>query len=1018
MAILFIFANQNCKQLATEQQTEKKIQEPAISTAAQTVNGNGTQHKKIKNKSNVEMPVKETNTSAVKKSKPAKKTTKAGTASAKKVTAKDEAAISANKEAKKKTAKRVSSKIKKEPAAQTAKYIFQLRFHTSYGQNIFITANHPAFGDGDVYNALPMQYLNEDYWVASIDIAPETIPAAGIIYNYMLQQEDGSFVFDWGNDKKITPAGRLDEVLMYDAWNHAGYYENTFFTEPFREVLLKDNYTNPKIKQPKNSTHQFRIKAPLLQKGNTVCIIGSAKETGNWQEDKAIPMHCAEGSDHFEVNLDLSKANMPIIYKYGIYNVEEKKLVRYEDGNNRVLYHVHAAAENKTTIINDGFIVLPANTWKGAGISVPVFSLRSEKSWGVGEFNDMHGLVDWAKKTGQKLIQILPVNDTTATHTWLDSYPYSAISAFALHPMFLHIEDVADDENKHLLEKETEERARLNSLDAVDYEAVNELKWKLLRSIYPLQKDKTFASAEYQSFFGDNKHWLIPYAVFCFLRDEYKTADFSKWPEHNTYSLETAETILAENNVSVSIHFFIQYHLHIQLKRATAYAHANGIIVKGDIPIGVYRHGSDAWQQPSLYHMNMQAGAPPDDFAVKGQNWGFPTYNWQQMQQDHFAWWKQRFSQMENYFDAFRIDHILGFFRIWSIPNHAVEGIMGHFEPALPVHINEFHEKNIWFDYHRYCKPFISEEILDNTFGDQKEYVQNTFLTYDGFGHYMMKPGFDTQREVENYFSGLEDDEHNSWLKGCLFDLISNVILFEAEGSQGQQYHFRFAMDGTLSFLHLDPHTQSQLKDLYINYFFRRQDYFWQQQAQQKLPALKRTTNMLVCGEDLGLVPSCVPDVMNQLGILSLEIQRMPKQTEAEFFHPNDAPYLSVVTPSTHDMSTIRGWWEEDRTKTQRFYNHVMGEWGDAPFYCEAWINKAIVMQHLYSPAMWCIFQMQDILGIDEAIRFKDPAQERINIPANPKHYWRYRMHLTLEELMIKDDFNDEFTGYVKASGR
>lgn len=185
-----------------------------------------------------------------------------------------------------------------------------------------------------------------------------------------------------------------------------------------------------------------------------------------------------------------------------------------------------------------------------------------------------------------------------------------------------------------------------------------------------------------------------------------------------------------------------------------------------------------------------------------------------------------------------------------------------------------------------------------------------------------------------------------------------------------------------------------------------------------KLPGLKRSTNMLVCGEDLGMVPACVPDVMRQLGILSLEIQRMPKNPETEFFHPADAPYLSVVTPSTHDMSTIRGWWEEDTAKTQRFYNFILGHFGASPFYCEAEINKEIVIQHLYSPAMWCIFQLQDILGIDETLRRQNPNDERINIPSDSKHYWKYRMHLGLEELIKNKEFNKELQIHIKASGR
>jgi 4-alpha-glucanotransferase len=244
------------------------------------------------------------------------------------------------------------------------------------------------------------------------------------------------------------------------------------------------------------------------------------------------------------------------------------------------------------------------------------------------------------------------------------------------------------------------------------------------------------------------------------------------------------------------------------------------------------------------------------------------------------------------------------------------------------------------------------------------------------------------------------------------------VILFKQEGSNGQEFHFRISMEKTSSFKHLIPHVQEKLRSLYINYFFRRQDDFWRKEAMQKLPYLKESTNMLICGEDLGMVPHCVPDVMKQLGILSLEIQRMPKDPNTEFFIPDQAPYLSVITPSTHDMSTVRGWWEENRVTTQNFYNRVLGQWGDAPYFCESWINRAIVLQHLYSPAMWSIFQLQDILGMSDTLRRQDPREERINDPAVSKHYWRYRMHLSLEDLIKEKDFNAELRDYVEKSGR
>jgi 4-alpha-glucanotransferase len=296
--------------------------------------------------------------------------------------------------------------------------------------------------------------------------------------------------------------------------------------------------------------------------------------------------------------------------------------------------------------------------------------------------------------------------------------------------------------------------------------------------------------------------------------------------------------------------------------------------------------------------------------------------------------------------------------------------------------------------------------------------VKTNFLWGRDHGTYVLREEFDTQRKVEAWFSGAGHPELHVRIRDGLYDLISNIILMDVEGSGQQQFHFRIAMDQTSSFRYLEWHTQQRLKDLYVNYFFSRQDVFWEREAMHKLPALKRATNMLVFGEDLGMVPRCVPDVMRQLGILSLEIQRMPKNPAREFFHPNEAPYLSVVTPSTHDMSTIRGWWEEDRGKIQRFFNQELGQWGEAPYFCEPWVNKAIVLQHLHSPAQWSIFQLQDILGMSEQFRRENPHDERINIPADPKHYWRYRMHLTLEELIKEKEFNQELKEYVEHAGR
>ncbi len=844
---------------------------------------------------------------------------------------------------------------------------FYLRYHSNFGQSFYVSGNIPQLGNGNPADALPIHYLNDELWHGSIDIAEDS-PA--FTYKYILRNSDGFESIEWPTDREIDVKKiKSPEIQVVDYWNYAGEFENAFYTQPFKHSLFAYAGDKLKPKVTRGYNHIFRVKAPLLGKDETMCLLGSHETLGAWDTHEPIIM--AKEGDWYTAYLNLSKTTFPVAYKYGVYNIVTKTFVRYESGSNRMLYGM---VKKQVVILHDGFAGLANNSFKGAGVAIPVFSLRTTDGLGVGEFNDIKRLTDWAKLVGMKLIQLLPINDTTANHSWTDSYPYAAISAFALNPLYINLETVAGKEHAALLKGLKKKKEVLNALPEIDNEAVMHTKWKYLRILYTACKEEWLANEAYKQFLAENKHWLQPYAAFCNFRDKYKTAEFTSWKTHTNFDEKAVARLFNTKLKSfdeVGIHLFIQWHLHLQLKAAVDYAHSHGLIVKGDIPIGIYRHSCDAWQQPELYNMDAQAGAPPDDFAIKGQNWGFPTYNWHRMQQDGFAWWKQRFEQMSLYFDAFRIDHILGFFRIWSIPMHAVEGIMGRFVPCLPVHIHEFGEKGIWFDYDRYCKPFINDQIIEDFFGNQAGFVMETFLDNKGYGNYAMKEAFDTQRKVEDWFSQNNDAEE--WMKLRLFDLISNVIMFEEPGSEEQQYHFRIGMSGTTSFKYLNDHVKNQLNELYINYYFKRQDGFWRNQAMQKLPALKASTEMLICGEDLGMVPDCVPGVMKDLGFLSLEIQRMPKDPKKKFFHPADAPYLSVVTPSTHDMSTIRGWWEENQESKQEFYNNELGLWGKAPFYCEPWLNRAIVTQHVYSPAMWSIFQLQDLLGMNEKLRFENP---------------------------------------------
>ena len=628
-------------------------------------------------------------------------------------------------------------------------------------------------------------------------------------------------------------------------------------------------------------------------------------------------------------------------------------------------------------------------------------------------------MIDWAVSTQQKVIQILPINDTTMTHAWTDSYPYNSISIYAFHPMYADIKQMGTLKDKSAAAKFNKKQKELNGLSAMEYAAINQTTWEYFRLTFKQEGEKVLASGEFGEFFNANKEWLQPYAVFSYLRDAFQTPNFREWPRHSVYNAQDIEKMCRPESVDyphIALYYYIQFHLHLQLVAATKYAREHGVVLKGDIPIGISRNSVEAWTEPYYFNLNGQAGAPPDDFSVNGQNWGFPTYNWDVMEKDGYRWWMKRFQKMSEYFDAYRIDHILGFFRIWEIPMHAVHGLLGQFIPSIPMSREEIESYGLPFR-EEYLIPYIHESFLGQVFGPHTDYVKQTFLLpAETPGVYHMKPEFTTQREVESFFAG-KNDENSLWIRDGLYTLISDV-LFVPDTKEKDKYHPRIGIQRDFIFRSLNEQEQNAFNRLYDQYYYHRHNEFWRQQAMKKLPQLTQSTRMLVCGEDLGMIPDCVSSVMNDLRILSLEIQRMPKNPMHEFGYLNEYPYRSVCTISTHDMSTLRGWWEEDYLQTQRYYNTMLEHYGTAPTVATPELCEEVVRNHLKSNSILCILSLQDWLSIDGKWRNPNVQEERINVPSNPRNYWRYRMHLTLEQLMKAEEFNDKIRELIKYTGR
>lgn len=885
---------------------------------------------------------------------------------------------------------------------------FHIEYRTSWGEEVYIANLFPE--------PVRLHTIDGIHWETEVEIhSPEQ--DIDLTYSYQIECDGKIIRREWDNfPRTLHLSGNSRKVYrINDAWKNIPE-QLYLYSSAFTESLL----AHPdKAEMPMSYKSGFVIKAYAPRINNDYClaVCGNQKALGNWNPDKAVLM-----SDHnfpeWIAEIDASKLKFPLEYKFILYNQKENRAECWENNPNRYVADP-LLKTNETFIISDRYAHFSIPTWKGTGVAIPVFSLKSAKSFGVGDFGDLQLMIDWAVSTHQRVIQILPINDTTMTHTWTDSYPYNSISIYAFHPMYADLSQMGTLKDKQAEALFRQKQKEINDRPAIDYETVNQLKWEFFHLIFRQEGESLLASDAFKIFFEANKEWLQPYAVFSYLRDAYHTPNFRQWPKYATYDTHEIERMCRPESADyphISIYYYIQYHLHLQLLAATKYARKHGVVLKGDIPIGISRNSVEAWTEPYYFNLNGQAGAPPDDFSINGQNWGFPTYNWEVMEKDGYRWWMKRFQKMAEYFDAYRIDHLLGFFRIWEIPMHAVHGLLGQFVPSLPMSKEEIESFGFTFR-EEYLRPYIHNYFLEQVFGPHTDYVKQTFIEpTDTEGIYRLKPEFDTQRKVETYFAEKEDAD-SKWVRDGLYALISNV-LFIPDNKESGKYHPRISVQHDYIYRSLNEQEKDNFNKLYDHYYYQRHNDFWYHQAMKKLPQLTQSTRMLVCGEDLGMIPDCVAWVMNELRILSLEIQRMPKDPSNEFGIPSEYPYRSVCTISTHDMSTLRGWWEEDYQQTQRFYNSMLRHYGTAPTVATPELCEEVVRNHLNSNSMLCILALQDWLSIDAKWRNPDVKEERINVPSNPRNYWRYRMHLTLEQLLKADSLNVKIRKLVTEAGR
>ncbi|KAG1371187.1 4-alpha-glucanotransferase DPE2 [Cocos nucifera] len=831
----------------------------------------------------------------------------------------------------------------------TVTLLFKLPYYTQWGQSLLISGSEAVLGSWNVKKGLvlsPFHQGNELIWCGKI-----FVPIAFTCeYSYYLVDDDRN-ILRWEGGKKrnlILPEGLLEgEVVeIHDLWQNAS--EALFLRSAFKNVI----FGGDKNLEPETSSGalqknlewkdsivvQFVISCPYLEVGSSEMPWRGA--------GVAIPMFSIRSNDDLGVGefLDL-KLLVDLAVDSGFHLVQ---LLPVNDTSvhgmwwdsypyRELVVDLASKSPPNYIVLSDGTFRLKffpqEMPWRGAGVAIPMFSIRSNDDLGVGEFLDLKLLVDLAVDSGFHLVQLLPVNDTSVHGMWWDSYPYRFSNTKCLF------------------------------IQNVDYEATMAAKLSIAKKVFNLEKDKILDSSSFKKFFSVNEEWLKPYAAFCFLRDFFETSDHTQWGRFSHFSKEKLEKLVSEDSLHygvISFHYYVQFHLHLQLSEAAAYARKKKVVLKGDLPI--------------------------DYFDKNGQNWGFPTYNWEEMSKDNYAWWRARLSQMAKYFTAYRIDHILGFFRIWELPDHAVTGLVGKFRPSIALSQEELEKEGIW-DFNRLSCPYIRQGILQDKFGSLWTVIAANFLNEYQKLCYEFKEDCNTEKKIIAKLKSSPGKllwlDKEDKIRNNLFDLLQivvklletalsgytlmialqillslqNIVLIR-DPEDSRKFYPRFNLEDTSSFKDLDEHSKNVLKRLYYDYYFCRQETLWRQNALKTLPVLLNSSDMLACGEDLGLIPSCVHPVMQELGLISLCIQRMPK------------------------------------------------------------IAYFVIQQHCQAPSMWAIFPLQDLLALKEEYTTRPAVEETINDPTNPKHYWRYRVHVTLESLLGDVDLKTTIKDLVRSSGR
>lgn len=879
---------------------------------------------------------------------------------------------------------------------------FNIEYNTNWGEIIAVELRYLRKDSKIRSLNLVMNTDDGSHWFLDADINPHGMQQGiqWFEYTYHLKKDDVTLRSEWNAVPRRYAADMTHDYVLHDQWRDFPLPYH-LFSSAYSVIMKEEKDAEfgaidvPLFKK----TLVFKVSAPQLKKGERLALLGNQPALGSWNESHYIAMQKANRYEWI-LSMNADAFHYPLEYKYVVIDDLSNTLKQWEEGDNRRFdIAVPGNATSRDDMAASYVHILYADalricepSWKIAGISVPLFSLRSDKSCGVGDFGDLKQLVDWCVRCGLHVIQLLPINDTLHTGKWSDSDPYNIVCSFALHPHYANIESIGIIKDEKLMTQYRRQIRELNSLPLYDYEKVHLVKTSYLHRLFAQQGCEDLKKIECMHFAEGNKDWLADYAAYCSLHTDDMPYEYFVWT---------------------------QWHLHRQLLEVAEYARSKGVILKGDLPVGVKPDGVDFSKHPDMFFSDRTMGTPPGRENPIGCNWNFPVYNFNAIIDGKGeVWWQRRLSWMEQYFDAVRIDHVMAFFCMWTINANDKWGVLGHFSPSLPFSVDEIEYYGLQFKKDFMTKPFINDTIISRYFGVHAQYVKDNFLINKKYGMYALRTEISTQSLIDKYFRGASD-ESSVWIRDSLMRLVTNVLFIEDE-SYPAMYHPRILAFNEPIFLALGDDEREAFMRLYNNYYYERHNHLWRDNASKLLSKLFCKTKMLLCAEDLGMLPSCVSEVLSDHRILSLEIQTLPKYIGEEFTHLSQNPVRSVCTFSTHDMSPLRLWWKENPSRKQRYYTTVMMREGSAPDTITPQLAEEIIARHIYSPSMLCIMQIQDYLAMDTNPRNDSLplSAERINIPSDAYNRWQYRIPVSIEKLMENKVLSAKIFNLTKHSKR